>query len=274
MRDRLEFRLVVALCVALFFVVARYLLQPLRFRDKHYLAARPDIQPLEASQKLPAKVDAYLQRVEESLQARGFVRLADYALANFTPRVAGNTRLFVNRDKRTIAATTIGYLQNANGVWEIKHTVISFRTDFTDGFTLATSNFNLISVFPPRPNTQTYRFVRIKDPALLHAVHEGILGRDFEAKRRDLLLDSKFGGDATAFNEWQNADDGARRTESGYYYHDEATDKMRPTLKGAYLSVWKNSWPWKELRERRRDSEANRVLRELGLNTQGRAERA
>lgn len=269
MHDRLQFRLVVALCVALVFVVARYVLQPLRFREKQHFAPRPEIQPLAASQKLPEKVDAYLGRVEAALHARGYQRLGDYALANFAPRVAGTTRLFVNRDQRTMAAATIGYQKNANGEWEIKHTVIGFRTDFTDGSRLATSNFKLINAIPPKANVQTYRFIRIKDPSVLHKVHEGILARDYEAKRRDLLLDSKFGGDATAYNQWQSDEEIARLTESGYYYHDEATDKLRPTLKGAYLAVWKNSWPWKEVRESRRDRDAARVLRELEREGRG-----
>jgi hypothetical protein len=273
MRDRNEFRLVIALCVALFFVAARYLLQPLRFRERQRFAARPELRPLDPSQKLPDKVDIYLKRVEDSLHARGFDRLGDYALANFADRVAGTNRLFVDRVKRNMAGVTIGYLKGANGEWNINQTVIAFRTDFADGSTLITSNFKLINAVPPRPNVTTYRFVRIKDPSVLHKIHEGILARFFEAKIRDLVLDSKFAGDATALAQWQSAEEIGRLADSGYYYHDEATDKLRPTLKGAYLAVWKNSWPWKELRERRRDAEARRVLRDLGLDAEGRGDK-
>jgi len=55
------------------------------------------------------------------------------------------------------------------------------------------------------------------------------------------------------------ADDGyLRLTSNGYF---------RPTLKGAFLMVWRELWPWKMIRRHQRDRVASELLEDL--NRQG-----
>jgi hypothetical protein len=151
--------------------------------------------------------------------------------------------------------------------------VIAFRTDFADGSQLVTSNFKLINAVPPKPQLRTCRFVRVRNPQVLAEIHDAILERYYEGIRRELPLDTRFGGDATAFVRSQLPEELERYVASGYYYEDQADRRLRLTLRGAFLTAWKNSSPWKGLRYQKRDREAARLLKELEMDYQGRKRR-
>ncbi len=270
MRERLWIEVAIFCCLFGLILVARYLFAPLRLRRTHWLATDVESQPIDSNQRQPEKVEAYLKRVAEALRPEGFEVVGDYALTNFTNRVAGLNRILVNRAKRTAASVIINFLQKKSGEWEINQSVIAIRTDFADGSQLITSNFKLINAVPPRPEVRTYRFVRVRNPQILVGIHEAMLDRFHDGKRRDFPLDSRFGGDATAFMRSQMAEELERYVAAGYYYEDEADKRLRLTLKGAYLSVWKNSWPWKEIRYQKREREATRMLKQLGMDYEGR----
>jgi hypothetical protein len=117
---------------------------------------------------------------------------------------------------------------------------------------------------------RSIRFVKIKSPTALHLIHVAFIERHFGSKIPELILDSKFNGDVVRLTQWFASQEIEQLVQTGYFYHDTFDDKLRPTLKGACLTAWKNSWPWKQLRIRNRDREAARVLREIRLNEEGR----
>lgn len=270
MWDSLDYGLVALCCTFAFFVGVRYLVLALMFRKRQSFGARPDIRPIAPDQRPPREAEASFKLVDGPLEEIGYQRAGDSANPNFHERLAGTNRIFVNRATRTMAIIIIGYRKNASGVWQFKWSTFAIRTDFTDGSLLVTSNSAALHARPSRPDHRSIRFVNIKDLRVLHQVHVAILERDYAGKIRDLVADSKFNGDVVRLTEWFSSEEKRRLVETGYFYHDTESDKLRPTLKGAYLTVWKNSWPWKQLRIRNRDREAARVLREIGLNEQGR----
>jgi hypothetical protein len=269
MNERDVVEMIVAACAFLLIVGTRYVLAPLRFRRSHYLAGSPEIRPLDAAQRLPPDVEEFFKKEEGALRSCGFEPLGDHAITNLTKRVAGNARLFVNHPKRTLATLLVTYLKTKKEVWQINKKSMVFRTDFADGCSLHTSNVALLHIRPPRPTMHGYRFIRIIDPAALHRVHEAIIERLFERKTRDLVLDSKFDGDHIRFARWQAERERAHLVETGYYYHDKASDTLRLTVKGAFLGAWKRSWPWRQFRDRKRDRDAARVLKQIGMNEYG-----
>jgi len=268
-RDLSYFGVFALFCAALFVPVVRYVWVPLRLRRNFTLAANSDIQPLDGSISLPPQVEEFFRSAEVSLKSRGFEWLGDRAQTGLTDRVAGSARMFVNRERRCIASIAVSYLKNLEGVWQIKHAFTVFRTDFTDGTTLATSNSSTLQFRPPRPTWRSHRFVKIEDPAVLQQLHEAIIERSCAGRIRDLLLDSQFKGDWLAFARYQASEEPAHLVDTGYYWLDESADVLRPTIKGAFISAWKHSWPWKQLRGRKRDRDAARTLLELGLDEQG-----
>jgi hypothetical protein len=165
------------------------------------------------------------------------------------------------------------FVKNKARVWEINQTVIAFRTEFADGSQLVTSNFKLINAVPPKPGARTCTFIRFRNPQVLAEIHEAIVDRYYEGKRRDWPLDTRFGGDATAFVRSHQPETLERYVTSGYYYENRDENRLRLTLKGAFLTAWKNSSPWKGLRYQKRDREAARILKELGMDYQGRKRR-
>jgi hypothetical protein len=249
---------------------ARYLVRPLRLRKRLNYAARPEILPIDRDQQHPSGVDEFFKRVDRPLRKLGYELAGDSVNPNFAEHVVASNRVYVNRATLTTAILVISYSKNAKDVWEFKRTTISIRTNFADGFQLVTSNAVGLVARPRRPNMWTIRFVNITDPMALHVIHMAIVERYFASKTRDLDLDSKFKRDATLLTQSFASQEFEHMVRTGYFYHDEVEDKLRLTLRGAYLTVWKNSWPWRQWRHRRRDREAARVLRKIGLNEQGR----
>ena len=262
--------MVTALCVALVLVAPRYVLRPLRFRRKFNLRATPDIRPLDPSVRLPTKVDEFFGVTAAPLKSCGFELLGDYTLVGFAARTAATTRLYVNRAKRDMVSVIVIYLRDPVKNWQVKLAVTTIRADFADGTALATSNAATLSFWPNRSNWESHRFIRIEDPAALYGVHEAIIARFHGNKNKDLLLDSKFNGDWLAFARDESNETPKQMVATGYYWLDATAGVLRPTIKGSYLTVWKRNWPWKQLRERWRDSDAARLLRKLGLDEAGR----
>jgi hypothetical protein len=273
MRERTSIEVIFILCVVSIVALTRYVFIPLRLRRTQWLAMDAEAQPIDPAQRQPERVENYLKRVADALGPEGFEVLGDYALANFTERVAGINRILVNRATRTFASVIVNFLKNKAGAWDINQTVIAFRTDFADGSQLVTSNFKLINAVPPKPQLRTCRFVRVRNPQVLAEIHDAILERYYEGIRRELPLDTRFGGDATAFVRSQLPEELERYVASGYYYEDQADRRLRLTLRGAFLTAWKNSSPWKGLRYQKRDREAARLLKELAMDYQGRKRR-
>jgi hypothetical protein len=261
--------LVFVACAFIPAVCAWYLVVPLFFRRNFRLAASPDIRPVDPAQRRPQDADDFFRSGHDSLTGHGFELLGDHAIPNMTERVAGISRLFVNRSQRALANLLVSFRKDKNGAWRIQAMSTIIRTDFADGRSLRTSNIALLNFRPSKPAIRGYRFVKIRDPATLHRVHEAIIERQFDGKTKDLLLDSKFGGDYMRFVRWQAAEEPPHLVETGYCYHDAATDTLRMTVKGAFLSAWKSAWPWKQLRIRKRDRDAARILKQIGLNEYG-----
>jgi hypothetical protein len=270
MREQFAIGIFALSCVALIVVLVRYIWVPLWFRRNFTLALNSEVRPLDGSVRLPAQVEEYFRRAESPLKSRGFEWLGDRAHTGLTDRVASSSRMFVNREKRGMASIAVSYLKNRDGAWEIKHTITVFRTDFTNGTTVSTSNIPVFQLWPRGPNSQAQRFANIRDPALLHEVHEAIIERSCAGNMKELLLDSQFKGDWLAFARYQVSEKPKKLVGTGYYWLDESRDALRPTLKGAFILVCKQSWPWKQLRERWHERAATRVLRELGRDEQGR----
>jgi hypothetical protein len=254
------------LCAALWVPCVRV---PLRFRRNFTIAVNSEIRPLDGSVSLPPPVEELFTRAELRIKSCGFELLGDRAHTGLTDRVADSARMFVNREKRGIASIAVSYLKNRAGVWQIKQTYTVFRTDFTNGTTLATTNSPTLQFRPPRPSWQSHRFTKIQDPAVLHQLHEAIIERFHAGSIKDLLLDSRFRGDWLVFARFQAREEPQHLVDTGYFWLDESADVLRPTIKGAFLSAWKQHWPWKQLRVRKRDRDAARTLREFGLDEQG-----
>jgi len=273
MRASTSIEVIFILCVVSIVALTRYVFIPLRLRRTHWLATDAEIQPVDPAQPQPERVEAYLKRVADVLRPEGFEVLGDYALTNFLERVAGVNRVLVNRTTRTSATVLINFLKSKAGVWDMNQTVIAFRTDFVDGTQLVTSNFKLTNAVPPKPGLRTCSFVRFRNPQVLAEIHEAILERYYEEIRRELPLDTRFGGDPTAFVRSHQPEAFELYVASGYYYEDREENRLRLTLKGAFLTAWKNSSPWKGLRDGKRDREAARILKELEMDYQGRKRR-
>jgi hypothetical protein len=254
---------------AIMFLGMRYIVLPLRLRASFRLAAKPDLQPVDPSQKLPEDVATFFDRAEESLRSCGFERVGDYALKNLTARNAGNARLFANRTSCVLATILANYRKDRIGAWQVNNMSSVFRTDFSDGSALINSNIAILNFRPRKPGVRSYRFVKIRNPATLFRVHEGITGQLFGDKAKEFPLDARFAGDYLRFAQCQAMEEPHHLVATGYCYHDEATDSLRLTLKGAFLSVWKGIWPVKQMRGRMRDRKAAAILRQLDLDKYG-----
>jgi hypothetical protein len=253
-----------ALGVGAVMVAAIYLVGPLFLLGQLRQPVNPRLERLDADgPKLPSRVEDYFTRVERSLKSLGFETLGDSVLHEQVASVSANLRAFLHPETGDSAAAYAFYVQSGTS-WAFKHRLVGFETQTDADAVYDTSNTDQISVFPPRPFHFRRRFPKIRNPAHLYQVHRAILERENPSRGRPRRQ-------AAAAGDWlaRLRSDMRRELEhavaAGYFRLDDETEMLTPTVKGAYLMMWKQLWPWKYFLTVRRDREADRLLRELGL---------
>ncbi len=245
-------------------IIGYPLIAPLHHRSPE--SSRPPNQsikveyvPIELTQ-LPLEVTHPFFRDAGWLASCGFT-----ALGHVT-RLVANTRQNAFSSVWTNAsncdsAQIIGVTTPSKTRGQKVAALVGFRTEFTDGTSISTSNMINPTVFPRDPRVSSVRCRDVYDIALLYQFHRARVERD-RGKRTPTLEKTQ---DAAGRLVYEHHDTHDRLVKAGYYTIDHANQNYVPTYKGCYLMTYRLLRPFKQIQIARRDRLAGKTLRELGF---------
>jgi hypothetical protein len=231
---------------------------PIFVKGTHRHSNDPRFEPIDPDcEQVPLRVAESIAETVPKLEALGFRSLGHFRNERSVPNVGAYVSLFENPGARRTA--------HPFTVFGVRHvsTVLSFKTEFTDGTTLITANSRMPKVFPSGLYREgSMSFPWITDPGQLYQVHEASVvhyASDGIPITADIL-------DPVEYLRASSRRELARFAGAGYYRLDEASQVYRLTWMGAYLMSWKLLWPIKPIRQMLRRRKAASMLRELGLD--------
>lgn len=253
----------VPIAVVAFLVVfptlMRYLVAPFKVKRRQTREDEPRYEPVELTQ-LPPDVAWTFHQAAADLSVLGF-----RATAHLTQNLARTSQssvasVWVNEAAGDIAQVLAVRTASPTGGVKLV-TLVTFRSEFTDGTSIVTSNTASPGVFPPDPRTDSTTCPGIHDLPLLYRFHRARVARDAAGR----TADARAALDGAAYMRAEHVRTFRRLVEAGYYTHNPETRRYEPTLKGAFGMTYRLLWPWKQINLSRRHRKADRLLRELGF---------
>ena len=249
----LSFPAVVAL------IAGWYLVIPLIVWQKMRPSAAWQMEPYDAAQHgNVARASAFLTTNAQPLTDLGFRQVGDLVHRG----AMSTTRVAVLTHPDGIVATIVFMITNQGSMVQM----VEFTAQFTSGTVLDVNNSGALPGFAPRADHVVYRFPEVRDASRLYRVFQALLRRDFGSSS---LVQPDL-SDPAAFLKVATEREYRRQVESGYYRFDQATGRYGQTLKGGYLMAWKLMFPVKQIRRALLAQRTRDVLRELGLDSEGR----
>ncbi|MCA9076448.1 MAG: hypothetical protein KDA93_15575 [Planctomycetaceae bacterium] len=240
-----------------------YAFVPLMILAKFNFEAKPRIIPVDLDDyEWPPEADKLFRRASSTLMKLGF----EIDEAFFLPSVVENVKtigvLMVNRVQRDCAMIAAIYALPVQP-GSLKNLYVEFTSGGPDDTVFDTNNSDQLSAFPTPDRKTIYQLPKVKDVADLYAIHQAIMQRDgLTMSSKTFKLDTEYRGDVIKLLQAGMGREFADAAADGYLKTDGETH-YRPTVKGAFLMVWKELWPWKMVRRNRRDRKAAELLEEL-----------
>lgn len=250
---------IVLLVIGAYLIGAMYIYAPFKIRRQQIKDVKVDYVPIELPELAPEVAQAFVAATR-GLVACGFQALGH--LTHYTHKTAQESyvSIWVNPSgvdhAQIIGVCTPSELQGLRVV-----TLVTFRTEFTDGTSIVTTSSSSAGVFPRDPKVSAVRCPGIRDFALLYRFHRARVDRD--RARRTATLDRVKDARTRMENEWTETYQ--RLVGAGYYTLDPSRQQYVPTLKGAFLMTYRLLPPFKQIQKFQRDRLAERALRELGF---------
>ena len=139
--------------------------------------------------------------------------------------------------------------------------VMTFRSDFQDGFGFETSDAAGGHLFPPNPECPVFRFPNVRSTHDLYRLHRKIKERFLDA-HHPLLADKE--RELARYIERAQLIHN-RFAKCGDYQHAPFGEYYRLTWRGAIRQSWLNAWPVKQFRAMRAHGRAMKMAESLGL---------
>ena len=247
--------------LVLYLPVKLYLVAPLKIRARQVRPRVPDYERSDAS-RLPRELAATFRVAGEQLQKLGFTLVGYVGHRLAATKASGNIAVWANPAARDSAQVITVQIPNPLRPGTMRTSaLVTYRTDFTDGQIIATTNTRSPGVFPADPNADSIVCAGIDDLELLYRVHRARVER--WGGRRTASLHRV--GDAIACLADEHKTLFERLTRAGYYELDPTGQTYHMTIKGSFATTWRLLPPWRQVRMALRRRKANQILRELGF---------
>lgn len=245
--------------LALICFLALYVIAPLKIRKTQTKDIDVHFIPAELTD-LPGEVAPAFYVASNQLASCGFRSLGTVRQHLWNTGQNGFISLWVN-ETLLDSIQIIGICTPSHvGGWKVV-TLVTFRSEFTDGTSIVTSNSPSASVFPPDRRLSSVRCPGVYDIALIHRFHRARVERD--RGKRQATLDRA--SDPVSRLRMEHKETFERMIAAGYFAIDETGLQYVATYKGAYLMAYKLLPPFKQIQKIRKDRAVNRTLRELGF---------
>ena len=224
--------------VLLYLVVIFYLYLPLKHWKTYWLAMRTAIREVDwTAPETPREFATGCRSMTEALVPLGYTDRGQSHLEGMSALEDGYAAFFEDRSARTVARFAI-FRKRRRGTSALREVLI-FSTRFADGSEVMTTNNRDLPLAPPKPGRHRSTFPEVRDPAPLHALHVRAIRQLGEFSARVEPTNSGPSGHAAFYDEEM-----AYLVHLRYLRPDEVRGVYRPTLKGAFLMVWRQLWPW------------------------------
>lgn len=221
------------------------------------------------SEELPQVMRDPAFECRDLLEPCGFESLGGIALPDPLPNVRVIGEFFVNREEQAEAAVFVMFAM-ANEFWTMKKSYVEFVSEFRSGNLrqLSTADIGELGSFPDAADTLYFRLPDIADAEELWNCHRELVERHAAGLRKSLRVFEEFSDDPALRISATLQDDYERQVASGYLRLSRDGEHYRPTIKGAYLMVWKELWPIKNIRNALLRSRGTKVLDELDADAE------
>jgi hypothetical protein len=257
--DGLTVGLIILLVIGAYLIGAMYIYAPFKIRRQQAKDVKVDYVPIELPELAPEVAQAFFDATR-GLAACGFRAIGHLTHCTHKTAQESYVSIWVNpsgvEHAQVIGVCTPSELQGLRVV-----TLVTFRTEFTDGSSIVTTSSSSTGVFPRDPKISAIRCPGIRDFALLYRFHRARVERDRAG--RTATLDRVKDARTRMENEWTETYH--RLIGAGYYSLDLTRQQYVPTLKGAFLMTYRLLPPFKQIQRFQRDRAAERTLRELGF---------
>jgi hypothetical protein len=236
-----------------------YVAGPFLLREQFRQYRQPRIEGLEDAVQ-PRVAREYFDEVAPQLLALGLspghgghIELSVESHAFF--------KLFRDATGETLALATAIPVSGAAGGETPVARYVEFFTRWPDGRELLTNNATIVQPFPAARRRSVLRMPRVDDLALLLRVHgERVASEARTETPVTTAINEELQVVANSAMGWLEA-----QVRRGYLELDEAQNAWVLTWKGAFVAVWRNLVPLKDLIDRRARLRARRFLESLHL---------
>jgi hypothetical protein len=238
-------------------LLAPYWLGPLAVRLATRHPAQPAFEPYDASRhRVPDWALAFADQMAAALGRVGFTAAERFVESTWARHVTSFVTVLMNARSRDGAMVAAIYTSQTPAARRVGYA--EFTATLTDGRRLVTNNNATPSVYPAVPGKVVTQIPVVSDPARLHRVHEALAGRAGCAKEPLPTGADLVGRLSDAMTRTMQ-----EQVQTGYMYFDAGARVYRPTWKGAALMSWKLLPPVRQIRRRRLERRARRLLEEL-----------
>ena len=242
------------------YAVIVIIVAPLRVAGKWRMEAEPHFEEIDfETGHVPDAVLRYVEQSAQQLIPLGFKYVGSVVNSHPRMKAIGYVAIFVNERARDVATPATIIVEPIPGKRRTVH-VMEYTTDFENDTCLSTGNMNAPGMGPQPAWKEMYRFPGMSDMQHLYRIHRELtlmrgpavkkifpIGRIAEEIRRDAKRECE------SF------------VQTGYARLDDSGEFYRLTMKGMFLTTWKQAWPIKPIIMSAKRRRARRILRNLDL---------
>jgi hypothetical protein len=246
-------------------VLAFFVGVPMLVFFTHRFPIQPEGQPIRLADLGDEEARRYLSRSAETLEREGFEAGEPMLYPGPTRSTFSVAMLMLHTMTEDCALISVTFSGNPQGA-SSKAMYTEFGTFFADGSAILTNNAPLASAFAPVASRDVLRCPGVVSLSLLFKIHRARVESSPKVNEPRLVPDEDAPEEfvPTMIQRELESQVGA-----GYMQRDDAAGVYRPTLKGAFLMVWAELPPMKQIRTTRESNRTAERLRLLGFDTSG-----
>lgn len=207
---------------------------------------------------IPEEFWEYVLQTVDDLSPYGFKVRGHFRMDERGPGIVPFITILENQKERDIVRLVVAFVPSKKASRPQPVFVVS--SEFLAGKELVTANNRILSGLPMPKDRLTLWLPDVRDARELYRIHQQAAHALGFGEKRSVLDDARNpSGYLEAFSQGEIA----RWIELGYYKPDGTGEEARITWKGAIQITWKQIPPVKELYERWRRYQTNKLLQKL-----------
>jgi len=240
------------------------------------IPANPEFEPADEYVGLLGLARDCFEDVSKELGEVGFETTGTLFVPEPFRTEKSIARVFANRSQQDVAIA-VAMFSSREDKWKLETQDVGFGTVFEDSTIVSLSNRPAGGLVLSPAHEVSVRAPWITEPRRLYDAHRSVCRLVAGGTERAWPLDSKYGGDVTAYfaDIWTRELDEARkrgllRLVNANPVADcsvqHSAGLYRATVKGAYIMTWAGLWPFKQINAAVHLRRSRWLLEQAGIN--------